>query len=317
MLLGTTMCFFAPNIHALILGRLIQGCGAGAAASLWRSIVRDVFNGEELSKYISYFVIFIMFIIPSTPILGAYLQSFYGWRASFALMIIYTLVSLVVVFFGYKETNQHHHFDRLKISYILQTYLMLLKSPIFMGITACSFLSYGAFFSWFVTGPILLIKVIGITPVVFGWISFLVGATAYGLAAWFNSRYVKSWGMPKMLRFGWGIMTLASLALLLNQFFFGQTLVALIAPIFVFQIGSALIWPNAFATAFSPFGKIAGYTGALYGFMQIGGAAAIGGLMSYLPDRTQLPLALVMLGASLCSRLIYDKIPFPANLSRH
>ncbi len=42
--------------------------------------------------------------------------------------------------------------------------------------------------------------------------------------------------------------------------------------------GGTLIWPNSFAGAFAPFGKIAGYAGALYSFMQLGGGAGLGWL---------------------------------------
>ena len=54
---------------------------------------------------------------------------------------------------------------------------------------------------------------------------------------------------------------------------------------------------SAFSMAFTPFGEIAGYAGALYGSMQIGGAAALGSLVSFLPDQNQLPLAIVFIVA--------------------
>lgn len=317
MLIGGLVCFFAKNIETLILGRLIQGCGAGACAALWRSIFRDIFTGEELAKYGSYLVVFVMFIVPAAPVLGGYLQDSYGWRACFAFMSIYTVVALFAIARGFKETNKHHHIERLKLSYIVKTYSSLLISPVFMGITLCTFLSYGAFFTWFVSGPVLLIEGIGISPVAFGWITFSGGGTAYALAGWLNGRVVKRFGMPTMLRFGWCIMIVASSLLLVSQLVFNLTLWGIVIPVILFYFGSTFIWPNAFAMAFTPFGKIAGYAGALYGSMQLGGAAALGGLMSYLPNETPLSLGLVMLGASVSAWLIYEyvvttqKLPMP------
>lgn len=311
MMIGSLVCFFSQSIELLILGRLIQGCGAGACATLWRSIFRDVFTGEELAKYGSYLVIFIMFIVPAAPLLGGYLQDLYNWRACFAFMSVYTLVALFAILWGFKETSQHHHIERLKLSYVAKTYSTLLISPIFMGITFCTFLTYGAFFAWFVTGPILLIENIGISPVTFGWITFLGGGIAYALAGWLNGRVVTRFGMPAMLRFGWCVMISSGALMLASQLLFELTLWGTVIPIILLYFGSTFIWPNAFATAFTPFGKIAGYAGALYGFMQIGGAAAIGGLMSYLPNETPLSLGLVMLGAPLCSWLIYERFVSP------
>jgi DHA1 family bicyclomycin/chloramphenicol resistance-like MFS transporter/DHA1 family 2-module integral membrane pump EmrD-like MFS transporter len=306
MLVGSAMCLFASDIDVLIWGRFVQGCGAGACAGLWRSIFRDVFTGEELAKYGSYLVVFIMFIVPAAPALGGYLQTYFGWRANFIFMGIYTLAALVSILLGFKETSKHHHMERLKLTYIGSTYLELLKSRVFMGVTLCTFLSYGAAFAWFVAGPVLLIKVVGITPIAFGWITFIGGGSAYALAGWINGKLVTRFGMPAMLRFGWSTMILAGLCMLAGKWIYGMTAWSIAAPAILFYFGSTFIWPNAFATAFTPFGKIAGYAGALYGFMQIGGAAVMGGLMSYLPDDTQVPLGLVMLLASFFSWMLYE-----------
>lgn len=82
----------------LIMGRLIQGCGAGACSALWRSIFRDTFEGAELAKYGSYFSILVTFIVPAAPLFGGYLQEYFNWRASFAFLAIYSLSTLFTKF---------------------------------------------------------------------------------------------------------------------------------------------------------------------------------------------------------------------------
>ncbi|WP_420421269.1 multidrug effflux MFS transporter [Simkania sp.] len=297
LLFGSIICAFAQNIFFLILGRLIQGCGAGAVAALWRSIFRDIFKGEELAKYTSHLVIFVMFIIPAAPALGGYFEHYLGWRSTFLFMLCYTVVTLCAVGWGLRETNVHLHRERLKLSYIFPTYLSLLKSPLFMGITACTFLTYGAFFSWFVAGPVLLIKLAGLTPVEFGWVTLIGGGCAYVLSGYLNGKCVGRFGMKNMMRFGWAVCIVSGLFMLLTFFVHGVQAWSIIASVVAFYFGSTFIWPNAFSIAFTPFGKIAGYAGALYGSMQIGGAAALGSLVSFLPDHNQLPLAIVFIVA--------------------
>ncbi|MBX3708921.1 MAG: multidrug effflux MFS transporter [Gammaproteobacteria bacterium] len=270
MIIGSGMCLLANNIDLLIAGRFVQGCGAGACAALWRSIFRDVFSGEELAKYGSYLVVFVMFIVPAAPALGGYLQEYFGWRASFVFMCFYTVIALLSILYGFKETSTHHHPERLKLSYVTSTFYQLLKSPIFMGVTLCTFLSYGAFFSWFTAGPVLLIDRAGLTPVEFGWITLLGGGSAYALAGWLNGKWVTRLGMSNMMRIGFSIMFVSGIMMLLGKLIFGVTATVIVAPILLFYFGSTFIWPNAFAIAFTPFGKIAGYAGALYGFMQTG-----------------------------------------------
>lgn len=311
MLVGSVICVFSPNINMLITGRFIQGCGAGACAALWRSVFRDVFTGEELAKYGSYFVIFVTFIVPAAPALGGYLQHYFGWRSTFIFMTVYGIVALSAILYGFSETSQHHHTDRLQWPYITSTFRRLLTSRIFMGVTLCIFLGYGAFFAWFTAGPVILIHQLGMTPVAFGWFTFIGGGAAYALAGWINGRVVSRFGIPNMMRTGWVIMFISGAFMLLGKIFFGLTTWGVVIPIIIFYFGSTLMWPNAFATAFTPFGDIAGYAGALYGFMQVCGAAVISGIVAHLPSTNQIPLALIIMITSVLAWLIYEGMCHP------
>lgn len=306
MIIGSIICVLSNIIELLLIGRLIQGAGAGACASLWRSIFRDSFTGAELSEYTSYLVIFIMFIVPSAPLIGGYLQEYYGYKASFIFITVYSIIALlgITLFFG--ETNKNYHRSKLTSKYVIENYLTLLKSPIFMGITCSTFLSYGAFFTWFVVGPVLLIDIAKMTPSQFGWFTFCGGGSAYALAGYINGKVVKKLGMACMMRFGWSVMLVSGLLMLLGHIYLGTNIWAISIAVVLFYFGSTFIWPNAFATAFTPFGHIAGYAGALYGFMQICGAASISGIISYLPNNNQFSLSVVMIVSSLFSWIIYE-----------
>lgn len=310
MLGGTLICLWAENIETLNIGRFIQGSGAGACACLWRSIFRDKFKGEDLSKYSSYLVVFIMFLVPAAPLLGSLLQDFFDWRASFIFMSFYAVICLVSFILFFRETNQSHHKEKLKSSFIVKTYLKLFTNRLFMGTSLCTFLSYGGFFTWFTAGPALLIEEVGITPTDFGLITFFGGGCAYGLSGWLNGKFVIHYGMTTLLRFGWAIMIISGIFMLMGYFLLGMNAWAIIGPILLFYFGSTFIWPNTFATAFMHVGEVAGYAGALYGFMQISGAAVLSWIISFLPN-SPISLALVILGTATISWIIYELIvPF-------
>ncbi|MBX3709088.1 MAG: multidrug effflux MFS transporter [Gammaproteobacteria bacterium] len=308
LLIGDLISLFAPTIEVLIIGRVIQGCGAGACASLWRSIFRDTFEGAELAKYGAYFSIFVTFIVPATPALGGYLQEYFNWRASFIFLSIYAFTTLLMVIILFKETSAHHHVDRLKVRFIIDSFKHIFSSPIFMGYTVCTFLCYGAFFSWFAIGPVLLINIVGISPVEFGWIALFVGGLATAFGGWVNGRFVTTLGTAYMLRSGFVIMIIAGFLMFIGKLLFGINLIVIVAPMILFYFGVTFIWPSAFAGAFAPFGKMAGYAGAVYGFMQISGAAVIGTLVSYLPHQNQIPLAFVFIGSSILSWIVFEKV---------
>ena len=95
----------------------------------------------------------IPFIVPAAPMLGGYLQTYFGWRSSFLFMILYALATVFIVFFLFKETSTHHHKERLSRKFFLYAFGQLLSSRVFMGYSICTFLTYGAFFAWFTASP--------------------------------------------------------------------------------------------------------------------------------------------------------------------
>ena len=308
LLFGNLVSLFAPTITILIVGRVIQGCGAGACSVLWRSIFRDTFEGAELAKYGAYFSIFVTFIVPAAPALGGYLQEYFNWRASFAFLTFYSLITLLMVLIGLEETSAYHHLERLKAKFIIESFQHIISNPIFMGYTLCTFLCYGAFFSWFTAGPVLLIQIIGISPIEFGWVTLFAGGITTAVGGWVNGRLVTTLGTHTMLRIGFIMMLIAGIIMLVCKFLFGISTVAIVLPMIIFYFGITFIWPSAFAGAFGPFGKMAGYAGALYGFMQISGAAVIGAIVSYLPHQNQIPLSLVFISTAVSAWLIFEKI---------
>lgn len=306
MLVGSIMCFMASDIDILICGRLIQGIGAGAGACLWRSSFRDVFSGRELAIYTSYLVTIIMFVIPTAPLVGGYLQQYFGWRASFIFMAILSIIALLLTIFVFSETSVHYHRSKLNLKFALGGYFVLLRSPVFMGMTCGTFLNYGAFFSWFVIGPVLLIEELDVSPMQFGWITFISGVISYGFAGVLNDIFVKKYGMPTMLCFGWGVMICSGLIMLLGYYATGVNIWSIMIPVVLLFFGSSFIWPNAFAIAFTPFGKIAGHAGALYGAMQVFGAAIFAAATSYSSEDNQLILGLIIFVSSILSWIAYE-----------
>ena len=135
LIIGSAICLFAPNIYILILGRFIQGIGAGAGAGLWRAIFRDVFTGVELAKQGSYMTILVTFIIPAAPLVGSNLQHFISWRAIFAFMLFYGFAAFVVAQRFLIETNPQHHKKKLRLAYIMDKYKTLLADKVFIKVS--------------------------------------------------------------------------------------------------------------------------------------------------------------------------------------
>lgn len=308
MALGSLLAGLSTSIWMLIGARFIQGCGAGAASGLWGAIFRDVFDQDAFAKYSSQIAIYIMFSLSLAPAIGGVLQDEWGWRSTFGLVFVYTLITFFAMLALYRETSRVYHKDRLCASFIKAGYKELATHRVFMGITLCNFLSYGAYFSLFVVSPVLLIHVAKLSATQFGLIMFAGSCAAYLLAGTLNSRYVKRLGGATMLRFGWACMGLSGLLMLILPLAFGISGWSIAAPMILCFFGSTFIWPNAFSIALQPFPHIAGYAGVSYRFMLLAGGAIIGSLIAYLPHFTAIPLACVLIACTALAWIVYERM---------
>lgn len=301
---GSVLCATAPSIQALLIGRGVQGCGAGALYALWRAILRDVFHGEDLAKRSASLFVIIMGFGSLAPVLGGYLVLI-DWRSNFWFMLAYVLITSALVWKGYEESNVHYRQDKLQWSYIKTTYAGLLADPIFIGLAGCMFLSFSSVFVWLLVAPVLLMQKCHLSSVWFGWSVAAVAMVGFACGALINNRCVSHVGMPTMMLVGWSVMLVAGAAMLLGFYLLGVTLWAILPPVVVFYIGSTMVWPNAFAIAFTPYGHIAGYAGSLYGVIQLGGGALIGALVTQFPDIDQRPMGVLMIVATSGALWLY------------
>jgi Bcr/CflA subfamily drug resistance transporter len=304
--IGSTICMLSENASTLILGRLIQGFGAGAPAGLWRAIFCDLFKGKEMAKWASYLDIFWSFIIPAAPIVGAGLLASLGWQAIFSFMILYCLGAYITMRWYFTETNEHRHPSRLKPKFIYQNYKKCLSNKNYFSITVSVFFTYGGFFSWFIISPALLIKHLEMTPGMYSLVSFLIACLGYVIGTWINSKKVITWGMPAMLRIGWAVMALSGLILWISTWMLGEQIIPILTAAFVFFLGSTLVWPSAAVTAIEPFQNIAGYAGSMYSFMQLAGGGIIGSLLAHAPDTSAMILAACFGLSGITAWLIYE-----------
>lgn len=302
-LIGTLGCLYANNISMLLIGRLLQGIGGGGSTIIARVIMRDRVKSIKLAKYSSYYSMVGITIMASAPLFGGYLQHFFGWHASFKIILIYTVIALIIAMFVLPETNIHRHKSLLKPKLLKRNFIALFVDRSF--IVYCLFLAlgYGVMVAWLTAGPVVLEKAMSLTPIQFGWCAGLVGF-CYFSGAFVNSIFVNRFGIHAMMRFGIWIIFVASLAMLAPLIFSYINTTVFIGPIMLAIFGLALVMPNSFAAGLTPFAKTAGLAVAVLGAVQTIGGFITSTIMSVAPDHNQLPLGLVIFVSSLLCILL-------------
>lgn len=310
--IGSIFCFCAPTITWLLVGRVIQGAGI-ACTGLFRTVMRDFYSGTTLAKIGSITTITATMTPPLAPITGGYLEHYFGWRASFALLLIMGLVSIFFFSRYFPESLKKEHRRPFSVKGIIKNYLECFSNPNFVMFSACSGLCLGIIFGYMTIGTFLYQHVLGLSPVAYGWLA-IFGIFFMPLGAFFNRRGLERYSLYQLTVFAALIMLCGSIVMFGFAVFHVMNVAVILAPTFIIYFGIGFIFPNAFTLAFEDFGHIAGVAGAAYGAIQVFTSSITTTFAAMLPTVTQTPLALYCMGCcgSMLLILIWAKKRFEA-----
>lgn len=89
-ILGNISSILIHSVSFFLCFRFAQGIGMGVSGVTNRAVICDVFEGNERARIYSIIAAFITFTPLISPLLGGYLQQFFGWQSSFTFLFIYS-----------------------------------------------------------------------------------------------------------------------------------------------------------------------------------------------------------------------------------
>jgi len=278
-------CMAAPDIGFLIAARFLQALGACAGVVLGRAVVRDVYGRERAAKALSYMSMAMALAPTLGPILGGYLQVWFGWRANFLVLASFGASCLLAVFLLLPETNPSRDAAATRGAQMLRNYLTLARDPAYVGYVLVGAFAYGGIFAFISGSSFVLIDVLGLSPDRYG-LCFGAVVVGYMIGTFASGRLSLAVGLDRLILTG----TLVGLAggVLALGLALSDVLgvAAVVAPTFLYLIGAGLMLPNAIAGAIGPYPTMAGTASAFLGVVQMGLAACIGIAVGHLHDGT-------------------------------
>lgn len=114
-LVGSAICGFAISMEMLIIGRFIQGLGAGAVQPIATTIVGDIYTKEERANIQGYLASIWGISSILGPVLGGIFVDYLHWSWVFLMNIPFGILSLVLVNIFLKESidKKQHSIDYL------------------------------------------------------------------------------------------------------------------------------------------------------------------------------------------------------------
>ena len=95
--LSSLVCALSPTIEFLIVARVVQGVGACAGLVVGRAITRELWAPEAAAQVIAGRAIAATLMQAFAPVLGGFLQGWFGWRANFVVVALLACAATALV----------------------------------------------------------------------------------------------------------------------------------------------------------------------------------------------------------------------------
>lgn len=291
--IGTVICLVSPTIEVLIFGRVVQAVGGCAGMVMGRAMVRDIYDTDHAAAMIAYLTMAVVVVPTLAPLIGGYLDVWYGWWANFVFVLIVGLATIALAWAWAHETLPGERRHAMEFSSLFKAFGALLHNPLFNGYAFQVGFNTGAYFAFLGGSPRILIDFMGGTPEQLG-LYFVVVSALYICGNFGTAKLSKRFGVDNMVATGTVIALIGALALLAVQLSVGLTPLSFFGLMSIVGFGNGFCISAGIAGAISADPQRIGAASGLAGSMQLGFSAIATYLVGLMLVDTALPLVGMM-----------------------
>jgi len=296
--IGTVICLAAPSIEVLIFGRVVQAVGGCAGMVMGRAMVRDISDSNRAAAMIAYLTMAVVVVPTLAPLIGGYLDVWYGWWANFVFVLIVGLLTVVAALALAHETLPPEKRHEMEFIHLFQAFAALLRNPMFNGYALQVGFNTGAYFAFLGAAPKILIDFMGGTAEQLG-IYYVYVSGIYILGNFGTAKLSKKYGVDNMVTTGTVITLLGASLLLGVQLLIGLTPFSLFGLMCVVAFGNGFCISAGMAGAIGADPQRIGAASGLAGSLQLGFSAVATWVVGLMLVDTALPLASIMVACTL------------------
>jgi DHA1 family bicyclomycin/chloramphenicol resistance-like MFS transporter len=303
--LATIGCAVAQSIGGLIALRFLQAVGGAGAIVLARAVVRDIYSGVRAGRELSLMGAITGVAPIIAPVIGGGLQIWFGWRATFVLLVAFAALIGVVAARLLPETLRETIKTPFSLSMMSEMYRSVAVHRGFLAYLAILTSAFIGLFAWISGAPVVMQSAIyGLSPFAFG-VTFAVGAGGYVLGTFIAARIVMRLGLDRLIGIGTAGMALGGLAMAAVIGAALSHVLWFVAAMTLYLAGLGFALPATMAGALTPFPDRAGTASSVLGFAQQTGAAITAAAVGAYLGRSAWPVASVVAVMGCVSFLIW------------
>jgi DHA1 family bicyclomycin/chloramphenicol resistance-like MFS transporter len=293
--IGGLAAAFVPDVHSLIVARLLQALGGCAGMVIGRAILRDTALPQEAARRLAVMNLMVAIGPGAAPLLGSALASSLGWRSIFFALAALGIVNLLFALRLLPETRAAE--AKPAAGSLARNYGRLLVSRAFLGYAiggGCATTSMYAFIS---ASPFIFAHQlhrpdyeVGVYPAI-----MMIGLWLGTVAA---TRLIPRLPIDRLAVWA-NLLSVAASFVLLGVALSGELSVPLvIGPMFFFAMGAGVASPAALTQAIGVNPQVIGSASGLYGFSQMGVGAICTALVGMGSDPA-LTTAVILVSAGI------------------
>jgi MFS transporter, DHA1 family, multidrug resistance protein len=302
--IGAAIAHYANSIEMLLAARVIQGLGAAGPRIVGMALTRDLYEGREMARVMSFVMLVFMIVPAAAPAIGAGIIAFSGWRGVFLAFIVFGLTALTWVSIRQIETLPKDQRRALSVKNLKDSVREVLGDRDVRIYTAVMSLGFGQMFALLSSIQPIFDETYGRAASFPLWFALIAVVSA--MASVINSRFVMRLGMrylASIAYLGQAILSVVVLIIISSGVLSGWMAFAaffLWANSIFFIAG--LTFGNLNALALQKMGHIAGMANSIITAIATVGAVLIAGPVGQLFNGTAVP---AIMGAALCSTTAY------------
>jgi DHA1 family bicyclomycin/chloramphenicol resistance-like MFS transporter len=299
-------CALSVNVQLLMFFRALQGATAGTGMVVGRAVVRDLFEGPAAQRLMSHVATIFTIAPVVAPVVGGWLQVWFGWRSIFFFMAALSGLVLLSCWRMLPETLAKENRQPLAAAYLAKSYWKVLTQPAF--IMACGSMAFtsAGFFIYIVGAPVFLMKHLGLRETQFLWL-FLPNSIGMVIGAWISGRCAGRISGNQTIYLGYAVMAIAAIGNVIFNMLFPPMLPWSFAPILLYVIGMSIAMPSLTLLTLDLFPMQRGLAASCQGFISLGFNSLVSAFVA-LAWGSALSLAvtqLLMLAIGVVTVLLY------------
>lgn len=295
---------FVQDITTFLILRTLQGMGSGVCWGLGRIIAADVMQGERLAAIGSYFTLFLSLSPLLAPVIGGYMQHWFGWQSNFILLGSIILVVIIVYAFLFEETNEHKRAGAFHPVTLVKTYLSFFYHRIFVGCIILTGISMSANIVYVTISSFIFQKQFHTSAIVYGWLTATVGIAGV-VGKLISPFFILRFKNQKALLIGIALLVLSGIFLTVFALANAVSITIVLIGVSLAILALVFVGSTTMAMALSPFHDKRGSAGALFSSFQLLISFVVSAYVASLPHLGTSLLAGTYLVLGILSVLCY------------